>query len=157
MSGVRFVGDLGAQLESFAEEIEEVALRHGGGAAVEVLYNEMRVGASAPVERTGNLRNSIYRYLDKNASTPTRLVYYVGPNKRKAPHWHLIEFGHWMYYETKVINGKFITFRNRPLPQPRWVPATPFIRPTFHAKIKQALEAGKRRIGESIKGIQNGK
>lgn len=155
MGRARIRGDMSLQLDQFAADVIEKALRHGAGAATEVLYNEMR--EIAPVGETGNLRDSIYRYRDKTRSIDAKQVYYVGPNKRKAPHWHLIEFGHWMYYETKVINGKMITLRNRPLPTPKWVPAVPFIRPTFHAKIRQALDAGKRRMRESIKEIQNGK
>ena len=66
------------------------ALRPGAHQAALVLYDEMRHRVP---KRTGRLRDSIYRAYLEDKSRDDFQVYAVGPNKRKAPHWHLVEFG----------------------------------------------------------------
>jgi hypothetical protein len=117
--------------------------------AATVLYDEMRLRVP---ERNGLLKKSIYRWREKTGTTQ-RAIFYVGPNKRLAPHWHLLEYGHWVtrqaYFDE--VEQRWITTKKF-LAQPFFVPPKPYIRPTYDAKIQVALQAGyaemKRRIKE---------
>ena len=116
---------IAAALQAFADRSQE-AMRAGAYEAATVLYNEMRI--LVPV-KSGTLRDSIYRYRDIDQSVDGKEVFYIGPNKNKAPHWHLVEFG-----TVKMA-------------------AKPYIRPAFDAKIQPALEAAKKRITEKLKEL----
>lgn len=149
---MKFKGDLGAQLDEFVGEVQSRAVRAGTFVAAEALRDEMR--ERAPREE-GTLQDSLYVYRDKTRSNDERHIYFIGPNKRKAPHWHLIEYGHWMKYTVIRIRGRLFSLKNRPLKTPKWVPAKPYIRPAF-SKVKVALDRGKKRIAEVILEIQRG-
>ena len=128
-------------------------MRSAAHAGAVVLYDEMR--ARAPVDQ-GTLRDSIYRWHDDEYSKDGRQRYVIGPNKGKAPHWHLIEYGHWrVNVVTRLPNGQTVATTER-LPAPVWVPAQPYIRPTFDAKVTAAIDAAKARIGEGIKRALSG-
>lgn len=120
------------------------SMRSAALAGAKVLYEDMipRVPVSKAPRKVksktyypGTLRKSIYHAFSEPKSSGTRAVYHIGPNKRKAPHWHLIEYGHW----TKKVG------KRGPL-QPKWVPAKPYIRPTWDAKGPAAVEAMKARL-----------
>lgn len=116
-------------LEQFAKDIQEKAIRPAAFAASKVLYAEMQI--RVPVGETGNLKDAIYQYHNEKLSTDGKQIYSVGVNKRKAPHWHLIEYG---------------TIR---------APAYPFIVPTYDAKILEAMQAARVRLAEKIEEIKN--
>lgn len=110
-----------------------------GGA--QVIYDEAR--RLVPT-KTGLLKSAIYQTYSKDNSIPGKTVFYhIGWNKRKAPHGHLIEYGHW----TKHV-GKY-----GPL-KPHWVPAHPFLRPAFYAKVNIAIDVIKTKMGERLGGDQ---
>lgn len=110
-----------------------------GGA--KIIHDEAR--RLVPV-KSGKLRDSIYHTFSADNSTPgKRVVYHVGWNTRKAPHGHLIEYGHW----TKVVGV------NGPL-KPVFVPAKPFLRPAFYGKVNIALQEIKHRMAERLGGEQ---
>jgi hypothetical protein len=78
-------------VREFGDKVKGEPLRRAAGAGARVLYEEMR--QRVPV-REGKLKESIYRYWVRRDGDSERQTYYIGPNKSKAPHWHLIEYGH---------------------------------------------------------------
>lgn len=67
--------------------------------------------------KAGNLRDSIYQYYNKRASTPGKAVYSISWNHQKAPYGYMVEYG---------------TSR---------APAHPFLRPSYDAAAGRAREA----------------
>ncbi|WP_084025862.1 HK97 gp10 family phage protein [Bordetella flabilis] len=132
----------------------------------QVLRDEAK--ARAPVA-AGTLRDSIYLAFEDGRSTPTVIRYAVSWNSSKAPHGHLVEFGHWRYNrfidgkpQKSLLGGK--TRGNGPqdhgghgaLDDPVWVPAYPFLRPAYTAaqgRAKEAMiERGRQRLPELLRG-----
>lgn len=121
--GAKLSGDITAGLDKLEAKIGGAVLLSGVAAMARVIYDEVKLNTSPPRmgRVTGNLHGAIYRVYAKDKSDDGRQVYRVSVNHRKAPHWHLLEFG---------------TSRS---------PAHPYIRPAFD-KIKQAIDAGNDRI-----------
>ena len=113
----------------------------------------------APV-KTGLLRDSIYLAFKDNLSNEQQIVYSVSWNSKKAPHGHLLEFGHWQPYKiVRLPNGDWFTDVTQPLAQPKWTPAKPFLRPAFDhaARAQQAMiKRGRERLPELLAEIANG-
>lgn len=118
------------------ERIAHVA-RSTALAGAKVLREEAKV--RAPKDE-GTLRDSIYVAYAESDSTEILKTYTVSWNTKKAPHGHLIEFGHWL-----VIGANRI----------RWVQPYPFLRPAYDAVIMQARDAmiarAKQRMSELLK------
>jgi len=134
------IADANDALDEILEAIK-AAVRPAAQAGAQVFYDEVRV--RVPVSQSvrtvkgktyqpGALKGAIYQVYSADNSTPDRATYHVSWNARKAPHGHLVEYGHW----TKSI-GKY-----GPL-QPHFVPAYPFVRPAYDAKKDEALQAAK--------------
>ena len=141
-------GSLAGTVRALKDKFQESTLRSAAHAGAEVFYDEMKL--RAPVDQ-GTLRDSVYRWHDDAYSKDGKQRYVIGPNKSKAPHWHLVEFGHWrVNVVTRLPNGQIVATTER-LKDPVWVPAAPFIRPTFDAKVQMAIAAAKARLGEGIK------
>lgn len=140
LMGVTFESNISANLREMGRVLSEQALRSAARAGALVFYNEMRL--RAPVA-SGQLRDSIYHWHDYLYSTPTRQIYRIGPNKAKAPHWYVVEYGHWRV--NAIVNGRPTKQR---LKVPVWEPANPYIRPTYDGKVNAALEAAKKRLAE---------
>ncbi|MCR4158820.1 HK97 gp10 family phage protein [Kerstersia gyiorum] len=98
----------------------------------------------------GLLQEAIYLAYSDKRSVPSAGIasYSVTWNARKAPHGHLLEFGHWRY---NVIQGGYPKKSN--LESPQWVAAVPFLRPAYDAKIGVALQAGMDRGRERLAEI----
>lgn len=159
-------GGLRESLRQFADDLQGDYLRSGAAAAARVLQDEIQ--QQVPVQ-SGLLKQSIYRYWDRGSTTGSQ-VYHVGVNKKTARHWHHIEYGHWRY--NKIVNGRPMKAKIKPnaknktpgvldpaiynlpgaLAKPVWVPATPYLRPAYDAKIDEALQAGLKRIGARVRG-----
>lgn len=77
--------------------------------------------------KSGNLRDSIYQYYNKRASSPGKAVYSISWNHRKAPYGAMVEYG---------------TSR---------APAHPFMRPAYDASAGRAREAVLAVMNNSIK------
>lgn len=92
--------------------------------------------------KPGLLSQAIYLAFSDNRSFPSegRFVYSVSWNSAKAPHGHLLEFGHWRY---NVIRGGYPTKER--LEKPVWVAAHPFLRPAYDAARQRAIQAGMER------------
>lgn len=140
-----------AELDDIVQASDK-AVRPAAQAGAQVLYDEvlLRVPLAAEarkyrgkVYQPGALKRSIYQKYSDDKSSQARAEYHVSWNNRKAPHGHLIEFGHW----TKS------TGKNGPL-RPHFVPAHSFIRSSFDAKMDAALVAASARYdAEMAKAI----
>lgn len=139
------------------------------GAAMGVAVRDEAI-TRAPVLQPGNegadnqpeglLRDSIYVAYDERRSQLTQesYRYTVSWNASRAPHGHLLEFGHWMpYLYNKTDDGLFYT-PMPPVPNPAigadgfWVAAHPFLGPAFDTKtpvlMQIAVQAGRTRFTE---------
>jgi HK97 gp10 family phage protein len=130
---VKLSGDLSADLDRFAQSIQEKVLFAGVAAMANVIYEEVKLNVSGdragmPKVLTGNLRDSIYRVFSPERSSLYKKTYRISWNARKAPHGHLIEFG---------------TSR---------APAYPFVRPAF-ARVNDAIAAGQARMAEKFEEV----
>lgn len=86
--------------DQLGDDIEE-AVRPAAQAAAEVLYQAVKQNVAALGKKTGNLERSIYQAYSADKSNGNRASYDISWNHRKAPHGHLIEFGHlqrYLYY-----------------------------------------------------------
>ena len=137
-------------LDNLAGPIRQHLARSMGVAGGEV-YRDNAI-AYAPV-KNGVLRNSIYLAYRPAYSDDAKVTYRISWNAKKAPHGHLIEFGHWqtnVRYEGR--DGRWYT--GAPLKQPKWVPAHPFIRPALVGSAAMATNAmiarGRARLPELL-------
>ncbi|MCG9076936.1 HK97-gp10 family putative phage morphogenesis protein [Laribacter hongkongensis] len=179
MSTVRISFDsdaLKARVAQFGQDLQDKCARPAAHQAALVLYDEMR--ERVPVDQ-GDLKDSIYRWHDAARSVNGRHIYLVGPRKRKAPHWHLIEYGWTQYFRVRQLpDGRWVTLVRpeargkkppgtraplavkqayyQPLDTPRKHPARPYIRTAYDARIKQALQRGKDRFAERVREVLNG-
>lgn len=140
---IGFKEDIATSLNAFVDEVREKAFRPSAFAAVSVLYDEMHlrtpVGPTRKIKikatgtvitrEGGTLKASIYRYHDVKKSDKSKQIYAVGPNKRKAPHWHMVEYG---------------TVKSA---------ANPYIRPTYDAKIGKALDTATEVMTKEIEKL----
>lgn len=150
---IEFDSNIKEKLEKFAGDFVNEALRPAAYAGVTVLYDEMRI--RVPVDE-GLLKSAIYRWREKD-NIGEQAIFYAGVNKQKAPHWWWIENGHFQYHQVvKLENGDFITLKNKPLPQPKYIPAKPYIRPTADAKLGEAMNVAINTLRERLNGIIKG-
>lgn len=148
-------------LTGFAKDFQEKALRSAVRAGALVFQEEMKERAPVgnPLESTksdytpGTLRNSIYHYYDVRNSVNGKQVYLVGPNKNKAPHWYFTEYGHFRYNFVTGEKGKYIVAKKDRLPEAKFVPANPFVRPTWDAKSGAAIDAMQARLLQRIREL----
>lgn len=136
--GVNLSGDIMSGLDNFEKAIKEQVILSGVAAMGKVIYDEVKLNTSGarktgrpldpPGVKTGTLDRAIYRVYSPESSSDGRKVYKVSVNKRKAPHWYLVEFG-----------------SSR-------APAHPYIRPAA-AKIPEAIKAGQLRMTERMDEI----
>lgn len=131
-----------------ADAAIQEAARPAAQAAAQVLYDEVNRNVGKLKRKTGNLARSIYQaYSPDNSRDGGQQTYHVSWNARKAPHGHLVEFGHLQRYEISYDPNtrRFTTHKDRPLAQPKQVAARPFLRPAM-AKFPQAQEAARERF-----------
>jgi hypothetical protein len=154
----KLTGDMIAGLDKFEKAITQSVIMSGVAAAAKVIYDEVK--RNAPVYKgeaftrksgvkttPGQLRDAVYRVYSPERSLDGTKVYKVSVNKSKAPHWALIEYGHWQ--TTTLYHGKDGKVGVRKLDPPRWVPPHPYIRRGWD-KMQQAIEAGKARIAQRL-------
>jgi HK97 gp10 family phage protein len=104
----------------------------------------------------GVLADSIYLAFKEDRSTEVLVTYSITWNARKAPHGHLLEFGHWQTHATyRGVDGKWYTNKDAILAVPKWVPAKPFLRPAFDTGRERAQRAavdrGRERLPELLR------
>ncbi len=137
-------GDLLSSLDRFENVVQQKVLFTGAATMARVIYDEVKLNVQPPRIGilTGNLDSAIYWAKSPEETTPTHVVYKVSWNKKKAPHGHLVEFGHKIpYFIYQLPNGDWRTDKSRPLAAPRYVRPYPFIRPAF-SQMGEAINAG---------------
>lgn len=121
----RFEDTVFVGLERYTKKISGRVMLSGVAAMALVIYNEVKLNTSPPRmgKKTGALHDAVYRAFSPERSTEDTKYYHVSVNKRKAPHWHLIEYG-----TSRAI-------------------AHPYLRPAFD-RMGQAVKKGKERVKE---------
>lgn len=167
---------LKAQIAQFGKDLQSKCARPAAHQAALVLYDEMR--ERVPVDQ-GLLKSSIYRWHDDAASVGGKHTYLIGPNKKQAKHWHLVEYGWTQYFKVRQLpDGRWVTLVRpemrskkkpsgraplavkqayyQPLDAPQKHPAKPYIRAAYDAKIGAALDRAKQRFAEKVREVING-
>lgn len=132
-------------------------------AAARDLYLNMQRVAPVNIDGTakhpGLLKASVYRFNDPKKSTSgNHIVYQVGVNLRKAPHFHLAEHGHWFYknYMPRKVREGVIRSRKKtsgiPLGEPVFrAKARPYLEQSFSQnEVAKAVETVKRVYAEEF-------
>jgi HK97 gp10 family phage protein len=159
------------------QERAEAAARPAAQAAAQVLYDAVQANVARIKKHTGNLDRSIYQAYSIDNSGPGRATYHISWNAKKAPHGHLVEYGHmqrYVYYQDDAGNIRPMVRPGKegtPKPKqrasqavkdayyvpleggPRLVAARPFIRPAV-AKMNEAMDEAKRVALDYILGKQ---
>jgi hypothetical protein len=136
-----------AHLDGLADAGEsEAVTRPAAQAMAQVFYEQVRTNVLAMRQHTGNLLRSIYQAHSADASRPGVTTYHVSWNAKKAPHGHLVEYGHLQRYEITYDRElqQFITHKDRPLPTPKHVAARSFVRAAL-SRQDDAIAVGKAR------------
>ena len=110
-------------------------------------------GTSTGCTSTATLAAGIWAVLRAWSTPGGKATYHVSWNPRKAPHGHLVEWGHLQRYEVSrdPKTDRFITHRDKPLATPRQVSGRPFIRPALAAKGEAAQQAMRDRYLEELR------
>nr|WP_301542705.1 HK97 gp10 family phage protein [Cupriavidus basilensis] len=153
------------RLLTLPDEVAEHALRSSAYAGADLLKDE--VVARAP-RKSGRLKRAIYtKHLEEHSSRDKQ-AYRVGVRrgrKRKSDKddgpddmafyaaW--IEYGHW-HVPPKADGTPWKAHRAVHAGK-KWVPAKPFIRPSFEAKRAEAVRAMKERLKQRLNEILSGK
>jgi HK97 gp10 family phage protein len=116
------LASLDSMLDAMGDRAEAAA-RPAAQAASQVLYDEVKRNVSVIPQKTGRLDHAIYQVYSQSNSSEGRATYHVSWNVRKAPHGHLVEFGHVARYVTYIgKDGNFYTAKrpeSRGKPKPR--------------------------------------
>lgn len=92
------LGDLDQYMDSLADEAVAAA-RPAAQAAIQVIYDQIKLNAASIKSRSGNLKNAIYQVYSKTESKKGFAVYQASWNYQKAPHGHLVEWGYLQRYK----------------------------------------------------------
>jgi hypothetical protein len=163
---------LDRMIDVIGTDIEE-SVRPVAQAAAQVLYDEVKRNVAKIGKVTGNLDKSIYQVYSKEKSGPGVAVYRISWNANKAPHGHLLEYGHIRRYASYVgKDGQWHTAirpekQGTPKPRrkasqaekdayyvtlpggPQQIAAQPFIRPAL-SKFPQASAAAEAKLLEVL-------
>lgn len=157
------ISELVKGLEAMAGAQESIGRTMAHSMGVEV-RDEAKLRAPVGTEEGGSitpglLRSAIYVAYDarRNVMNPNAYRYVVSWNSKKAPHGHLLEFGHWMpyLYATDGIGNFWTPNPEKPQPNgPFWVAQRAFLGPAFDAKLPRlagiAFQAGSERFKELV-------
>lgn len=139
-----------SEMEQLAERADK-AVRPAAQAGAQVLYERVKVNVASLGRKTGNLDSSIYQAYSADNSNESNAVYHISWNATKAPHGHLVEWGYIKRWQSIMINGKWVTLKNRPLATPVQVPGKAFMRRAKDA-IPMAEEAMRAKFLEVLHG-----
>jgi len=153
-----------AGLDRLKGALRESLARSMGVAGGNVLRDEAKLLAPVGTEEGGSihpgaLRDAIYLAHKPVKSTEAQQVYSVTWNAKKAPHGHLLEFGHWQPYVVAKIKGGYgggYYSTKIKKEAPTWTPAHPFLRPALDSAGERAkasmIERGRQRLPELLAG-----
>jgi HK97 gp10 family phage protein len=151
----------------------DAAARPASQAAAQVLYDEVKRNIAHIPQKTGNLARAIYQVFSRDNSAEGKATYQISWNTKKAPHGHLVEFGHIQRYVTYMgRNGQFYTavrpgMKGKvkkpgrkapqsvkdayyvPLATPKQIAAKPFVRPAT-SKYPEAQAAAQKVILDAL-------
>ena len=139
-----------SDMEQLADRAEKAA-RPAAQAGAQVLYDRVKANVAALGRKTGNLDSSIYQAYSANNSGEGKATYHISWNATKAPHGHLVEWGYIKRWQSIMINGKWVTLKNRPLATPVQVPGKAFMRRAKDA-IPMAEDAMRAKFLEVLHG-----
>lgn len=157
------------------DAVIQAATRPAAQEGAEVYYREVmrrvpvmamvQVGKGGKVHQPGQLKASIYQAFSADNSFPAqrdsaryeKAEYHISWNAKKAPHGHLVEYGH--VQRRAVFRGADGNWYTGKTPiSPRHVAARPFIRPSYDAVHQQAGAAVDaefaRRVQPALQGGQ---
>ena len=80
----------------------EEAVRPAAQAGAQVYYDRVKANVAKIGRVSGNLAGSIYQVYSRDNSGKGVAQYHVSWNRRKAPHGHLVEYGHVQRYVTYI-------------------------------------------------------
>jgi hypothetical protein len=147
------------QVESFVDMLAEdlaQAVRPAAQAGAQVLYDQVKINVSSINRKTGSLAESIYQVYSNRISKPGESAYYhISWNGSKAPHGHLVEYGH-IKTHLSIIDrrtGKWITLKNKKLANPVQVPPRSFVRKA-QAHLPAALEVATAEFYKRLKAFK---
>lgn len=112
-----------AELDKITKAAER-SVRPAAQEGAQVFYDRMK--SNVPV-KTGKLKSAVYQVYSRENSGEGKATYHISVNKKKAPHWHLLEYG---------------TSR---------MAARPFIRPTYTAVVNDAMQTTRDRMLAEVK------
>lgn len=146
IAGFVDAGGVDAALDNLLGTARVSLLRSGLVAAGKVIRDEAE--ARAPVH-SRRLKSAMYVAYSPERSFGGQQAYAVSWRKGLfggARHGHLIEFGHWrVNVLAQGANGQWFATTER-LPQPKWVPAQPFLRPALDSAGGRAVAAATERM-----------
>ena len=143
-------------LDAFIDGLDEDltnAVRPAAQAGAQVIYDEVMRNVARIGSVSGNLASAIYQAYSADNSGPLRATYHISWNARRAPHGHLVEFGHIQKFKVYLSEGRWYTNKGAPLAEPKQVAARPFIRPA-RAAFGRAEEAMIAELMKRLKGIE---
>lgn len=143
--------EVSSALDTLAGPVRESLARRMAVSGGRVIRDEARLRAptgpdnhwpETPRGAWGVLKESINVAFSDKRSSGTVFTYSVSWNDRLTPQGHWVEFGHWMPYAYRIVDGKYVTDKSRPLPgKGHWVEAQPFLRPAWEARQADAYQA----------------
>lgn len=153
-----FEGNLGEAVEQLDTGLRERVAKSAAWAGATVFYGEARTlvpvytGPHRQGIKPGQLRDAIYRAHSAEQSVNGLYVYEVSWNAAKAPHAHLIEYGHWR--SNLLVRGRDGLWRatTTRLDVPVWVPPQSFIRRAVDAA-PRVLAAMQERAHERVEQL----
>lgn len=95
------LASLGLGLDELVDGAEQAA-RPAAQAGAQVFYDRAKSNAAKLGKVTGNLAGSIYQVFSGDNSGRGRAQYHISWNQKKAPHGHLVEYGHVQRYVTYI-------------------------------------------------------
>jgi len=163
-----------AGLDRYMNELADnadAAARPAAQAAIQVVYDQIRLNVAAMGRKSGNLERSIYQAYATKEATPGRAIYQAGWNHKKAPHAHLLEWGWLQRYVYRPdgmgpmvrpgMDGREKPGRRAsqaeknayyvPLAVPKQIPGRAFVRRAESA-FERAYQAAEQELLRRIKG-----
>lgn len=158
------VSGLTSYLDELAVEVGH-ASRPAAQAAAQVFYDLAKANVGRIGKKTGNLAGSIYQKFaveesQEGVSASYKVSWNVHTGKQitRAPHGHLVEYGHIQRYRVVIATkgkrkGQWVTLKSQPI-TPKQVGARPFMRPAYYAGKEAALAAAAAVINERIDKVK---
>lgn len=102
----------------------------------------------------GDLKKSIYQVFSKDNSTKSKATYHIAWNHQVVPYGFMVEFGH-IQTRKAYIGSDGLWYTSKALLEggPKVVGPTPFLRPSYDAKLGDAREAAANRWTEDMKKV----